>query len=503
MYIRHLFIILFSLLCLGACSHKEGHREDTDGHKHDATLNLAAYTMNYEIYVAADPFVTGHEGHIMVHVTRISDFKPVEKAEVSVILTAGGKKTSNTLKSTKTPGLYVFEMTPSGAGAASLTVSVAAEGGTQSVTFDKLMAYTDEHDAHEAAEALAAHHPNSISFPKEKSWTTDFATTIADYQELGSNVRAMALVEPVPSGERTLSATVAGKVTILDPHLATGTPVGAGKSLFRIDASGVADGDMKVRIAEARAEYDRARQEYDRVKKMMADRLATSAELSQARADYERASALLSSLSRNFGGGAQSVSSPISGFVRSLDVTNGQWVEAGQPLATIASSTAVQLTAKIPSRYAADLRNISGAMILSASGADPIPLGSLGGRIISHTPGVEAGSAMVPVVMEINNSLGLIPGTYVETLIKFGRGQQSIAVPRSAVVEEMGSTFVMVQINPELFEKRQVTLGTTDGYFYEILSGLKQGERIVSKGAPIVKLSQGAGELDAHSGHAH
>lgn len=313
----------------------------------------------------------------------------------------------------------------------------------------------------------------------------------------------MALVEPVPSGERTLAATVAGKVTILDPHIAIGSPIAAGKSLFRIDASGVAEGDMKLRIADAQAEYARAKREYDRINAMMADKLATASELSQVRADYERAAALLSSLRKNFGGGAQTVASPISGFLRAIDVTNGQWVEAGQPLATVTSSSMVQLTARIPSRYSADMKNISGAMILTASGGAPISLNELNGRILSHASGVEAGSAMVPVVMEITNSLDLIPGTYVETMIRFGRGKQSIAIPRSAIVEEMGSTFVMVQINPELFEKRQVELGTTDGYFYEVTSGLRPGERIVSKGAPIVKLSQGAGTLDAHSGHAH
>lgn len=503
MYIKYLFIALFSILFMSGCSSKSSHNDQDSDHEHNATVNLSAYTASYEVYVVADPFVSGHEGHILVHVTRLSDFKPAEKVEVSASLSVGGKKIIGKMHEQHTPGLYILGITPTGSGEATLYINIKNRDTDQSATFTKLTVYTNEHEADEAAKAQADSHPNSIAFPKEKSWNTDFATTIADYQEIGSNVRSMALVEPAPAGERTLAATVAGKVTVLDPHLAIGSQIQAGKSLFRIDASGVAEGDMKLRIADAQAEYARAKREYDRINAMMADKLATAAELSQARADYERAAALISSLRKNFGGGAQSVSSPIAGFLRSIDVTNGQWVEAGQPLATVASSSMLQLTARIPSRYAADLKNISGAMILTASGASPIPLGELNGRILSHASGVEAGSAMLPIVMEISNSLDLIPGTYVETLIRFGRGKQSVAVPRSAIVEEMGSTFVMVQINPELFEKRQVTLGSSDGYFYEVISGLRPGERIVSKGAPIVKLSQGAGTLDAHSGHAH
>ncbi len=503
MYIKYLFIALFSLLILGGCSSENRHNDQGSDHEHNATVNLYTYTASYEVYVVADPFVSGHEGHIMVHVTRLSDFKPADKVEVSASLLVGGQKIIAKKHKGSTPGLYILELTPSGCGEATLSINIKSADTDQSATFTKLTVYKNEHEADEAAKAQADFHPNSIAFPKEKSWNTDFATTIVDYQDIGSNVRSMALVEPVPSGERTLAATVAGKVTILDPHIAIGSPIAAGKSLFRIDASGVAEGDMKLRIADAQAEYARAKREYDRINAMMADKLATASELSQARADYERAAALLSSLRKNFGGGAQSVASPIAGFLRSIDVTNGQWVEAGQPLATVTSSSMVQLTARIPSRYSADLKNISGAMLLTASGGAPISLDELNGRILSHASGVEAGSAMVPVVMEITNSLDLIPGTYVETMIRFGRGKQSIAIPRSAIVEEMGSTFVMVQINPELFEKRQVDLGTTDGYFYEVTSGLRPGERIVSKGAPIVKLSQGAGTLDAHSGHAH
>ena len=78
-----------------------------------------------------------------------------------------------------------------------------------------------------------------------------------------------------------------------------------------------------------------------------------------------------------------------------------------------------------------------------------------------------------------------------------------LAVPNGALVEEMGNFFVFVQLTPAFFEKRQVTIGTTDGKRVQILSGVKAGERVVSKGAVMVKLAQASGKLDAHSGHVH
>jgi hypothetical protein len=43
----------------------------------------------------------------------------------------------------------------------------------------------------------------------------------------------------------------------------------------------------------------------------------------------------------------------------------------------------------------------------------------------------------------------------------------------------------------------------SDGIRIEILSGLDKDEKIVTQGAVSVKLSQSAGALDPHAGHAH
>ena len=81
--------------------------------------------------------------------------------------------------------------------------------------------------------------------------------------------------------------------------------------------------------------------------------------------------------------------------------------------------------------------------------------------------------------------------------------QAGVAVPRTAIVEEMGSYFVFVQNSPISFEKRSVVLGATDGNLVKIDKGVHEGERVVTKGAVILKLSQGAAALDPHAGHVH
>ena len=93
-------------------------------------------------------------------------------------------------------------------------------------------------------------------------------------------------------------------------------------------------------------------------------------------------------------------------------------------------------------------------------------------------------------------------GSFVEVYLKSVTNNQALTIPNSALLEEQGNFFVFVQVNPELFEKREVFIGSTDGEKTEILKGITS-ERIVTRGVMLIKLAQATGTLDAHSGHVH
>jgi len=80
--------------------------------------------------------------------------------------------------------------------------------------------------------------------------------------------------------------------------------------------------------------------------------------------------------------------------------------------------------------------------------------------------------------------------------------EKAIVVPYSALLEEQGKYFVYVEKAGESFLKREVVLKGNDGLYAEISSGLKPGERVVTKGIQPIKLSSMAGGLPLH-GHTH
>jgi multidrug efflux pump subunit AcrA (membrane-fusion protein) len=65
-------------------------------------------------------------------------------------------------------------------------------------------------------------------------------------------------------------------------------------------------------------------------------------------------------------------------------------------------------------------------------------------------------------------------------------GAQSLTVPESAIIDEGTDHVAFVQLAGETFEERSVTLGPRAGGFVEILSGLSEGERVVTEGAHAV-----------------
>jgi multidrug efflux pump subunit AcrA (membrane-fusion protein) len=113
-------------------------------------------------------------------------------------------------------------------------------------------------------------------------------------------------------------------------------------------------------------------------------------------------------------------------------------------------------------------------------------------------------SRSVPVYFEFNNPQNRIKaGMYAEVFIKTGSRQELLAIPESAVVDEDAMHTAYVQVEGEGFEKRIIRTGISDGGYIQVLEGLKEGERVVTKGAYQVRLAALSPESAIGQGHVH
>ena len=276
-----------------------------------------------------------------------------------------------------------------------------------------------------------------------------------------------------------------------------------GQALLTIKGSGLAENNSAVRYAEAKNNFEKAKADYERAKLLAEDKIVSEKQLLEAKTQYENTKSAYENLNQNFSAAGQTVRSPMNGFVKQLFVTNGQYVESGQPLTLISQNKSLLLRAEVQQKYARDLLAIATANIRTVENNKTYTLEELNGKVLSVGKTTTSDNFLIPVTIQINNIGSFVPGSFVELYLKTISNSQALTIPNSAVLEEQGNFFVFVQVTPELFEKRDISTGVTDGINTEVLRGLTDDERIVTKGALLIKLAQATGTLDAHSGHVH
>lgn len=306
-----------------------------------------------------------------------------------------------------------------------------------------------------------------------------------------STVRATGVVLDAADGSAVVAAPTAGIVRIA-AGIMPGARLSAGQTVAVVNASGVAGGDTN---AAAKAALDAARRELERLEPLHAERLVTDDVYNAARANYEGARAAYSN--RAEGGRA---TSPIGGTIVSLDVKQGQYVDAGTPIATVSASRRLVLRVDVPERLRRDIGGVDGVNVRVPGTEDVVALNA---RRVTSAPAAPASMpGYVPVYFEVENDGALAPGVTVDAWLTSAGGDAPVlSVPRAAVAEQQGRHFVYVRIDDDCYMKLPVTLGASDGVRVRIKSGLNGGENVVTSGVTAVRLAETSGVVP--EGHSH
>ncbi len=356
----------------------------------------------------------------------------------------------------------------------------------------------DEHH-HDHEEVVS----NTVAFSHEQMEKVDFEVMKVVKQPICQIIKTTARVMPSQDNMKIITAATDGIVEFAKDKLVEGLDLAEGIVVFTINNSEMAQGNLSVLQEEITADYNRAKADYERKKSLSADRLITENDLQEAEAEYLKAKKAYDNMQENFAGGKQVVKSPVPGYVKDIFVENGSYVTAGQELMTICRAGRLYLRADLQPKYFPILKNVVSANFKSLNNNKLYSLDDLNGRLLSYGKATSFDNPLIPVTFEIDDNDELVSGSFVELYIMTKDENEGIMVPNSALIEEMGSFFVFVEVRHELFEKRAVTVGASDGFNTQIVRGLEPDETIVSKGAIYIKLAQGSGKLDPHAGHVH
>jgi multidrug efflux pump subunit AcrA (membrane-fusion protein) len=126
----------------------------------------------------------------------------------------------------------------------------------------------------------------------------------------------------------------------------------------------------------------------------------------------------------------------------------------------------------------------------------------LGGRLLARGASVAENNHYMPVYFEVFNDGSLLEGAFAEFYLITEEVSRGFVVPVTAVTEEQGNYFVYVQQSGTQYVKRAVGLGDHDGLNVVILTGISAGERIVTRGALLLKAASMSSAMPVNA-HEH
>lgn len=354
------------------------------------------------------------------------------------------------------------------------------------------------HHEEEEAHAHEAHGAGEVVFKKQDAEAIGLQTQTVQPGVFSEVIKTSGQIQSAQGSETVLVATVPGVVTLGDTRFVDGTAVRKGQPVLTLASNTLSDGDVAIRIKNA---YQTAKQEFERMEQLIGDKIVSQKEYEQARLAYENAKVAYDAIQGKQSVRGVAVTAPMNGFLKNILVKEGDYVTVGQPLATISQNNRLLLRADVSEKNYARLPMIRSAHFKTPYDDKVYKLDELDGRLLSYGKSSGNNSFYIPVLFEFDNKGAVIAGSYVEVYLLGKPMEQVLSVPTSALVEEQGLYCVYLRLDEDCYKKQYVTLGADNGETVQILSGLKTGDEVVTKGAYQIKLASASNAIPAHTHH--
>ena len=458
--------------------------------------------------------VAGEKARFAVHFTSLANFKPLASGRVTVELCDGTSSEKFATPGPSKPGIFGVDVLPTKAGTYTMIVTVEAPDVKDSHDAGPVTVYANEKEA----VSVQSEEPQeeTLSFLKEQQWSLDFATAVVAEKPIRESIRVPAEIQPRTGGEAQITTPVSGRLSATSSVPPVGTRVSKGQIVARITPRTAMPADraaIESSLTEAKAELEIARKDRERAERLLAARAVPEKRLDEARAAETTAEAKLKSAQARLaqheasrssdgdglGDSAFLLRSPISGVIAEAHATPGAGVDEGQSLFRIVAVDTVYVAASVPEVSAARLKHVSSAEV-EVPGIDrPLNVG----KPISVGQVVDPATRTIAVVYQLENREHAVAVGQSAFLRLFtSEAKLSPTVPESAVVDDAGRPVVFVQRAGEAFARRPVKLGNQQDGLVQVLEGVKPGDRVVTRGAYLVRLAAMSSSIPAH-GHVH
>ncbi len=250
-----------------------------------------------------------------------------------------------------------------------------------------------------------------------------------------------------------------------------GSYVKKGDLIARLDSR-----DYENQLASVSAGYELAILDLERSRSLYSEQLITKAQLDQATSSVERLEASVKSAELKLE--KADIRAPISGLVNHLDVKEGLFMNAHDPVGIILDNSRVKVTVGIPE---ADVNAIKKLTHFD------ITIEALGNRtlkgkkhFLSQSP--ETLAHLYQLEIEVDNSdSAILPGMFARVNITKKEVKDSFTVPLYSVISRNDEQYLYVEKDGTA-HVRMVETGILEGWKIEVRKGLSKGDRVIVVG---------------------
>lgn len=493
--------IVFPFLALAMACQKPSIQEEDSHTNADESTQHTLFGNQLEFFIEHDPLVAGEESEFLVHITRLDTYKPCTTGHVIIRIDGVSVISEEPLS----PGIFAVPFIPENQG--EFHADFVYESEELSEELEAHVQVYGDYDSIHAEEAAEGHSheensPGEIEYLKEWAWQSSFMVKEILPGPFRSVIGTSGEIVAMPGEKKNVSASGKGIVRFANTRLVQGSQVKKGQLLFTLSSENLVEDPVKLRYEEAKNRLEQSRSQYLRHQVLYAQEAISQRQYQESRSAYVEDSLRYYSLASNISEGGIRVTAPVSGSIHELRISDGEYAEAGEILAILSTNRNLMLRADLPQQYYDQLEQIETANFRPAYTRHVFAVEEMRGSLLAAGVSVAENNHYLPVIFRLENEGHLLEGAFAEVYLLTSAKHDALAVPLEALGEEQGRHYLYIQMTGESYSKRYVETGQQNGLLVEITSGLKPGERVVTKGTTLVKAaSMATGEISA--GHTH
>jgi len=309
-------------------------------------------------------------------------------------------------------------------------------------------------------------------------------TLVAQREEWPAAFSAIGTIAAVQGV--TVSADLAGTVERI--AFESGQSVREGDLLVQLDTR-----QEQAQLAAAEAQRELARLNIERMRDLLDERVISRAEFDRAVAEDRQSDARVEEIRAAIE--RKTIRAPFSGVLGIRLVNRGQYMAAGDAIASLQSLRPIYVNFGVPQQDASQVR-VGREVLVTTDESSAV---ALRGRVTAIDSTVDEATRNIQVQATLANSDGrLRPGMFVQTELRVGASRPVVALPASAIsyAPYGDSIFIVSDLknpNGQTYRgvrQQFVKLQGSRGDQVAVISGVNPGDEVVTSG--VFKLRNGA-----------